>query len=245
MAGWVDSQDPVLASVTSLAAELADPIRLTALQLLAAEGHHTMSQLADALGVSAPRLGNHLARLRAAGLVTVEHAGRHAFYQLATPGVGEVLVALSRYAGTNLAPGLPSRPVTAADVARTCYDHAGGRLGVAILSHLVDRGALTPPDGRGNELALGEDTSALLDLGVDPHAVGAGRRKLATACLDRTHRLPHLGGTLGASVLAALIDRHLLERHKDTRTLSLTARGRRELPRLLPPFTLARQRAQP
>jgi DNA-binding transcriptional ArsR family regulator len=52
-------------------------VRLTALQLLAAEGPHTMSQLAKALGVSASRLGNHLARLRAAGLVTVEHTGRH------------------------------------------------------------------------------------------------------------------------------------------------------------------------
>src|ERR671929_866326 len=98
MAGWLDPEDPVLASVTSLARELADPIRLTVLQVLAAEGPHTMSQLADAIGVSAPRLGNHLARLRAAGLVTVEHSGRHATYRVADAGIGDVLAALSRFA---------------------------------------------------------------------------------------------------------------------------------------------------
>ncbi|HEY0542953.1 MAG TPA: hypothetical protein VGD53_31645 [Actinoallomurus sp.] len=34
-----------------------------------------------------------------------------------------------------------------------------------------------------------------------------GRRKLATACLDRTQRLPHLGGALGRSVLDAFAPR--------------------------------------
>src|SRR6476620_7764309 len=99
MAGWIDPDNRVLSSVTALARELADPIRLSALQLLAAEGPHTMSQLADALGVSAQRLGNHLARLRTAGLVTVEHTGRHAVYRVGHGGVGEVLAALARYAG--------------------------------------------------------------------------------------------------------------------------------------------------
>src|SRR3954468_3458838 len=102
MTGWVDPQAPVVASVTSLAGKLADPVRLTALQLLAAEGPHTMSQLAQALGVSAPRLGNHLARLREQGLVTVEHTGRHAVYRVAAPGLGDVLAALSRYAHAGL-----------------------------------------------------------------------------------------------------------------------------------------------
>ena len=80
MAGWIDSGNAVQASAVALARELSDPIRLTALQLLAAEGPHAMVQLADAMGISPPRLGNHLARLRAAGLVEVEHTGRHAVY---------------------------------------------------------------------------------------------------------------------------------------------------------------------
>ncbi len=237
MPGWIDPQEPVLASVTALAAELADPIRLTALQLLSAEGPHTMSRLADALGISAPRLGNHLARLRAAGLVEVERTGRHAIYRIAQPGLGDVLAALARYAGGARPPGRPVRPVTPADLAQTCYDHVAGRLGVALLAHLVASGALTAPDGRDEELRLGPDPSALTALGVDPATLDPGRRKPATACLDRAHRLPHLGGALGARVLDALVDGGLLVREGAGRVLTPTPAGRRELPGLVPGFT--------
>jgi DNA-binding transcriptional ArsR family regulator len=237
VAGWTDLDEPVLASATALAAELADPIRLTALQLLAAEGPHTMSRLVAALEVSAPRLGNHLARLRAAGLVEVEHAGRHAIYRIARPGLIDVLAALSRYAGDALPTARPGREVTPADIAHTCYDHAAGRLGVALLAHLVDRGAVSAPDGREEELALGPDPTALVALGIDPVEVDAGRRKSATACLDRIHRLPHLGGALGARVLDTLVEQGLLSREDGTRTLVVTPAGRRELPRLVPAFS--------
>src|SRR3954447_19829175 len=101
MTGWVDPQAPVVASVTSLAGELADPVRLTALQLLAAEGPHTMIQLADAVGVSAPRLGNHPARLRAAGLVAGGRTGRRAVYRIGRTDLGDVLTALSHYANNH------------------------------------------------------------------------------------------------------------------------------------------------
>ncbi|MEV5747655.1 helix-turn-helix transcriptional regulator [Actinoallomurus sp. NPDC052308] len=239
MGGWLDPEDPVLASVTSLARELADPIRLTVLQVLAAEGPHTMSQLADALEVSAPRLGNHLARLRAAGLVAVEHSGRHATYRVAEVGIGEVLAALSRFADGGAAGARPRRRADAHGLARTCYDHAAGRLGVAVFAALVERGALVPPDGRTAELALGPDRSAFVELGVDPDAVRGGRRKLATACLDRTRRLPHLGGALGKEVLDAFVERGLVEPRPGTRDLRVTDRGLRELPALLPSLATA------
>jgi DNA-binding transcriptional ArsR family regulator len=243
MGGWADPENPVLASMTSLARELADPIRLTTLQVLAAEGPHTMSQLADAMGVSAPRLGNHLARLRAAGLVTVAHTGRHATYRLADAGIGEVLAALSRFANGGAAGVRPPFRGEAHGLARTCYDHVAGRLGVAVFATLVERQALRPPDGRTSELALGPERSAFLDLGVDPDVVRPGRRKLATACLDRTHRLPHLGGMLGKEVLDALLRRGLVQPQAGRRELRVTDRGRRELPELVPGFPAAAGRA--
>ncbi|WP_214415503.1 ArsR/SmtB family transcription factor [Sphaerisporangium fuscum] len=236
MRGWVDSQQPVLASVIALTRELADPVRLTALQLLSAEGPHTLTQLADALGVSAPRLGNHLARLRSTGLVTVEHTGRHAVYRVASPGLGDVLTALARYARADLAVR-PGRPPSPGDIAHTCYDHAAGLLGVAVFTTLVDRGALRPPDGTAGTLALGDDPSAFAELGVDLASLDTGRRKPATACLDRVHRLPHLGGALGRSVLDAFIERGLVRAHDGTRELTVTPKGATELPALLPTFS--------
>lgn len=230
MSEWIDPRHPVTSAVTTLARELADPIRLTALQLLALEGSHTLTQLADALGVTAPRLGNHLARLRAAGLVEVEHTGRHAVYRAAAPGLGDVLAALSRYAHADPEAG-PQRATSSADTARTCYDHLAGRLGVAVFGTLVQRGALTD-DGQ----SLGPDPAFFGELGVDLTAVDPGRRKLATACLDRTRRLPHLGGALGRSVLDAFVGRGLVA-PASGRELTVTVAGAERLPVLLPGFT--------
>ena len=232
MPGWVDPREPVVASVTGLARELSDPIRLTALQLLAAEGPHTLTQLADALGVTAPRMSNHLARLRAGGLVGVQHTGRHALYRITAPGLGDVLTALSRYAHAGSEAG-PRRAYSSADLARTCYDHLAGRLGVAVFALLVERGALTP-SGEG-EVTLGPGREVFGELGVDLDTVVPGRRKPAVACLDRTQRLPHLGGALGRSVLDAFIGSGIVE-PAEGRNLAVTVEGAARLPALLPGF---------
>ncbi|WP_103352331.1 helix-turn-helix transcriptional regulator [Amycolatopsis sp. CA-128772] len=235
MGGLVDAGNAVQGAIVELTRELADPVRLTALQVLAAEGPHTMVQLADALGVTAPRLGNHLARLRAAGLVTVEHTGRHALYRAGRDDLLPVLTALAHYAGNDsIAP--PDRTESGADIAHTCYDHAAGRLGIAVFALLVDRGALRPPDGSTPETALGDDLSAFHDLGVSPAEVDCGRRRPATACLDRTHRVPHLGGVLGHEVLATFLADGLVRRGTADRELRITARGRRRFGALLPGF---------
>ncbi len=226
--------DSVLGATAALARELSDPIRLAALQLLTAEGPHSLTQLADALDVSAPRMANHLARLRDAELVAVAHEGRHAMYRAAREDLATVLAVLTRFAH-GAADGLSfTRSPTRADLAHTCYDHVAGRLGVSVFAALVGRGALCTPDGTSDELSLGADPSAFTDLGVDPATVDPGRRKLATACLDRTHRLPHLGGALGEAVLSALVRRGIVAPVPGSRELTITARGRKALPALLP-----------
>jgi DNA-binding transcriptional ArsR family regulator len=226
VSGMVEPGNPVQGAIVGLTRELSDPVRLTALQLLAAEGPHTMVQLADALGVSAPRLGNHLARLRAAGLVTVEHAGRHALYRVGRDDLLPVLTALAHYGGNDsFAPPRPAESTV--DIAHTCYDHTAGRLGVTVFAMLVDRGALRAPDGSAADLTLGGDVSAFHDLGVDPLTVDPGRRRLATACLDRTNRVPHLGGVLGHEVLAAFLAAGLVRRGGGDRELTITPSGSR------------------
>jgi DNA-binding transcriptional ArsR family regulator len=225
----VRPHDTVLDTTTALARELADPVRLAALQLLTTEGPHTQAQLADAVGVSTPRMGNHLARLRDAGLVAVTHEGRHARYRVTRADLGAVLTSLTRFAHGD-APSFARSP-SRADVAHTCYDHAAGRLGVTVFATLVDRAALSTVDDR---VTLGPNEPAFWDFGVDPATVDAGRRKLVTACLDRSHRLPHLGGALGEAVLSALVREELVERVPDSRELVITPAGREKLPALLP-----------
>jgi DNA-binding transcriptional ArsR family regulator len=226
---------PVLSRATAVAKELADPVRLLALQTLASEGPHTASRLAEALRITGPRLGNHLARLRAAGLVTVEHTGRHAVYRLADADLGDVLTALLRYAGPDAGLEGPRPP---ADLARTCYDHTAGLLGVRLFAWLVERGALLAPDGHTDELTLGHDPTALTEIGVDPSAIVTGRRRLAVACLDRTYLLPHLGGELGRTVLDALIRADAVRRGTGDRALIITPAGAGYLTTRLPDLEL-------
>ena len=76
--------------ITNLQAEvlrtLAHPRRLEILHRLA-EGPCEVGRLADVLGVSQPNVSQHLAVLRAAGVVEAERDGREVRYRLTDPDV--------------------------------------------------------------------------------------------------------------------------------------------------------------
>ncbi len=55
---------------------LGDDTRLRILQLLATEGEHTVTELAERLNLSQPLLSWHLRRLRRAGVVKTVRVGR-------------------------------------------------------------------------------------------------------------------------------------------------------------------------
>jgi ArsR family transcriptional regulator len=70
---------------------LANARRLEMLHLLA-EGPMEVGRIAQQMGVSQPNVSQHLALLRAVGLVEVERNGREVRYQLTDP---QVMVACS------------------------------------------------------------------------------------------------------------------------------------------------------
>lgn len=76
--------------ITILQAEvlktLASPNRLQILHRLA-DGPREVGGLADELGLSQPNVSQHLAVMRAAGIVEVERVGREARYRLTDPDV--------------------------------------------------------------------------------------------------------------------------------------------------------------
>jgi hypothetical protein len=103
---------------------------------------------------------------------------------------------------------------------------------VALLDELVARGALQRPNGDTDELILGPAAAAVLaDFGVNTDKLAPGRRKLATHCLDRTLRVPHLGGALGAILLDSLVSRDYV-RVTANRELVTTEEGLANLPLL-------------
>lgn len=87
----------------ALLKELADPLRLRVVDRLGHAGPATVSRLAAELGVGLPQLSNHLRRLRNAGLVAVRRSGRQAIYELADPGLQQLLPLLDSITGRVLA----------------------------------------------------------------------------------------------------------------------------------------------
>jgi DNA-binding transcriptional ArsR family regulator len=67
---------------------LADPKRLCVLETLAG-GEVSVSDLSSLVGCQVPNMSQHLAVLRAAGLVTTRRDGSTVYYRLADPRVLE------------------------------------------------------------------------------------------------------------------------------------------------------------
>ncbi|WP_097231106.1 ArsR/SmtB family transcription factor [Streptomyces zhaozhouensis] len=76
--------------LTRFGRALADPIRCRLLLALRESPAHP-SDLADRLGISRPRLSNHLACLRDCGLVVAVPVGRRTRYELADERLGHAL----------------------------------------------------------------------------------------------------------------------------------------------------------
>lgn len=204
-----------------LLAELADPIRFAVLERLE-QSPASASELAARVNASPTQLANHLRRLRDAGLVKVNHHGRLAIYELAEPGLREIFSML------NGLRGVPRRVTRPIPVAATCYDHLAGQLGVALMDHLVDAGAIQPRTDEG-ELRLGPHATAVFArLGVELPA-HQPRRMLAYACMDSLAGRPHLGGQLGAQLATALRRQGWLEPSETPRRVTVTPAGTRAL----------------
>jgi DNA-binding transcriptional ArsR family regulator len=218
-----DRGDPRVA----LLKELADPLRLRVVDRLGHGGPATVSRLAAELDVPMPQLSNHLRRLRDAGLVSVQRSGRQAVYALADPGLQQLTVMLDSITGRVLDQTGGQGPSSRVP-SRTCYDHLGGEIGVAIYRGLCARDALRArADGI---VGLGPAAAPTFSaLGVDVESVAAGRQRLAFECLDATERAPHLAGALGDVVAGALIRRRWISREPEGRAITLTPSGARGL----------------
>lgn len=216
----MDAQ-PDLAAVAEL---FADRSRARMLIELVDGAARPAGHLARIAGVSASTASSHLARLETAGFVTVEASGRTRRYRIRDPRVIAAIEALLPLAATEPPVGL-----TAVDrwrrlrVARSCYDHTAGTLGVDLLAGLVERDALVRTDGIAGTLPgpvdalssrvtpvpyeLGEGADAVFrEIGIDVDLLRTGRRPLIRICMDWSEQRHHLAGALGAAVLTRMVD---------------------------------------
>src|SRR5215213_7698407 len=163
------------ADIAALGSVLAEPARTRMLMALGDGRALAASVLASEAGVAASTASGHLSRLVDAGLVEVLPQGRHRYYRLAGPQVGELLEVLAR-----VAPAGPVRSLRqgtqaeAVRTARTCYDHLAGRLGVAVFAALLDAGHVTGGDGTHDPLKARHDRLSASGRDVDYRLTPSG-----------------------------------------------------------------------
>jgi DNA-binding transcriptional ArsR family regulator len=232
------------ADIAAVASLFADPARCAVLLALDDGRALPASVLAEEAGVSRSTASSHLTKLTEAGLLSVETHGRHRYYRLSGPHVGELIEQLVRIA--------PPRPVRslregtkAARLrsARTCYDHFAGKLGVELLGSLLEQKVLTGGDGRYEPARDTSDALSspghdvryeltdrgrmfLTGLGIE---IPSGKRPLIRYCVDWTEQRHHLSGALGRAILDRFLAAEWVKRLPRGRALKVTPEGRTAL----------------
>lgn len=232
------------ADISVPAGLLSDPARARVLLALADGRALPASRLADEAGVAASTASEHLAKLRAAGMLTVQTHGRYRYYRIADARVVRAVEALAE-----IAPAAPVRSLRQGTRAhalrrgRLCYDHLAGGLGVALMGALIDAGAIDGGDGARHPGAAATDRLSapghdvdyrltdhgarmLATVDVDPDRLRGRRRPLIRYCLDWTEQRHHLAGSLGAALTARLFELDWLRRAHVNRAVQLTDAGR-------------------
>lgn len=212
-------------AVAAVAVLIGDPARANILLALMGGQALTATELAGHAGVMPQTASGHLAKLTDAGVLSVEKQGRHRYFRIASAKVAKALEALMVVAADGPKRHRPPGPKDAAlRLARTCYDHIAGRLGVALADALAVHGHVVSGEGAVGVTATGQ--ALLHGFGVDLAASGRSR-PLCRTCLDWSERRPHLAGRLGAALLIRADDLGWIARVPGSRALALTAAGRR------------------
>jgi len=223
-------------NIYSITSAIADPVRLSVMIYLI-RGQATYAELQQHLDISQSNLSNHLAVLSKANLIRKISNGRRNSYEIASPDAAQLIELLQ-----NLQKSAPNAksPVKKIALARTCYDHLAGKLGVSIFNSLINQNAIiynqpiADPAYFSKEISLGINADKTFKaFGVDLSNVTTANRKYAYACLDWTEKKPHLAGALGAAVYHAMSEQKWITSHEEKRVITITESGKKALKEII------------
>lgn len=216
------------ADLAAVAALMGDGNRASILLALLGGEELPARELAARADASSSLASAHLRKLTDGGLLVAERRGRGRYYRLTDGHVADAIEALLAIAPQRRARSLrESNRGEAIRHARTCYDHLAGELGVALTDSLEHHGLIGAHDDGYPLTPTGEQR--LRALGIDVESLRSRSRTLTRPCLDWTERRPHLAGSLGAALASRLLDLDWIRRRQDTRAVTITETGRRQL----------------
>ncbi len=183
---------------------------------------YTATEMSLVGGISASTASAHLRVLVEKRMIVCVPQGRHRYFRIATSEVAEMLESIMGLAA--LQPGVQIKTPAKLRFARTCYDHLAGMLAVALHDRLLALGWIEQDSSGLSEVGQCEQNRIGIRLGPS-----RTRRRFAVGCLDWSERRPHIGGQLGAAILATFEAKRWVVRQPDSRELILTASGSRAL----------------
>jgi DNA-binding transcriptional ArsR family regulator len=221
-------------NIYSVTSAIADPVRLSVMIYLM-RGQATYAEIQQHLDISQSNLSNHISVLFKANLISKISKGRRNSYEIASSEVAQLIELLQNLQKTPS----PHKPlIKNIALARTCYDHVAGKLGVSIFNALADSNAIIYADpGQpifAEHVRMGINAEKMFNaLGVDLRKISQTRRKYAYACLDWTEKKPHLAGAVGAALCHAIMEQKWVTRNEEKRVLRLTDLGRKSLKEII------------
>ncbi|URJ47345.1 winged helix-turn-helix domain-containing protein [Paenibacillus polymyxa] len=213
-------------NIAMIASLVSEPSRAAILTALLDGRFHTASELAHMAGIKPQTASFHLAKMTEAQVVTVEKQGRHRYFGIQGLEVAQVMESL-----LSIAPPVPIKSFKHASenealrLARTCYDHVAGQLGVQLMSSFIQKGILSEDQDGLHITEQGE--TFFTDFQIDLKKTRQKRRSFSHKCLDWSERRHHLAGALGSALLDRLFELNWIERLPTTRAIRVTADGKR------------------
>lgn len=222
--------------IARIASLLGEPARAAMLLALMDGRSLTANELAKAGNVSPQTTSRHLAQMVEAGLMNVEPCGRHRYHRLASSEVAKVLEGIMQIAGE---PPVRRTVVTgprdeSMRMARMCYDHIAGRLGLAIAERLLADQVIEFDGDNGQVMDRAGEVLSRWGLALKPDLQTSSRgRPYCRPCMDWSERKMHVAGRLGAMICTHCLEQGWLTRRTGSRALSISAAGATTLRELL------------
>lgn len=173
--------------IARVAGLIGEPARAAMLLAIMDGRALTARELSIAAGITAQTASRHLALMVEAGLMTIEKQGKHRYHRLASPQVARLLEGLMQIAGETppVYRVVPGPRDAGMRMARMCYDHVAGRLGLAMAGNLLEDGAIVFDDDGGHITSLAPEVLGKWGINIDTHKLkGATARPWCRPCLD-------------------------------------------------------------
>ena len=201
---------------------LSSPLRLEIIRILSG-GTKTVKEISELLNSSQPLVSGHLRILLEYGFVNELQYGREVFYKIIPEQVEFLTTYLDDMAGNPKVSVITkqSQNNVSFSECRRCYDHLAGQEGVLLLKTLLLKGWLVQVSSKPEYELTDKGEINMIRLGVKIPIERKQGRIFAYGCRDLTEKEFHLGGSLGAELMKALIAGDFISVRDDSRIITV------------------------